>query len=153
MIGRVPFPDYRSSVIGLAIAGNPENDGQLSLPREAVGHQIIPDAQEERRRERLPRDFDGPARAVRYATAIANQLVEPRGLTVCSDVHTGEIELVPGDIAGIAVHSATPVAARSPGQQMMVWKTPALCATVRPKYRRCCYEPARCRRQQGRGPT
>jgi len=43
MISRVPFPNCRSGVIGLAIAGNPENDGHLSPWREAVGHEIIPD--------------------------------------------------------------------------------------------------------------
>ena len=37
MISRVPFPNCRSSVIGLAIAGNPENDGHLSPWQEAVG--------------------------------------------------------------------------------------------------------------------
>jgi hypothetical protein len=30
-------------VIGLAIAGNPENDGHLSPWQEVVGHGIIPD--------------------------------------------------------------------------------------------------------------
>ena len=30
-------------VIGLAIAGDPENDGHLSPWQEAVGHEIIPD--------------------------------------------------------------------------------------------------------------
>jgi hypothetical protein len=43
MISRVPFPNCRGGVIGLAIAGNPENDGHLSPWQEAVGHEIIPD--------------------------------------------------------------------------------------------------------------
>src|SRR6202795_1337253 len=43
MISRVPCPSCRSGVIGLAIAGNPENDGHLSSWQEAVGHEIIPD--------------------------------------------------------------------------------------------------------------
>jgi hypothetical protein len=43
MISRMPFPNCRSSVIGLAIAGNPENDGHLSRRQEAVAHQITPD--------------------------------------------------------------------------------------------------------------
>jgi hypothetical protein len=33
-------------VIGLAIAGNPENDGHLSPWQEAVGHETIPDTHE-----------------------------------------------------------------------------------------------------------
>ena len=40
---RVPFPNCRGGVIGLAIAGNPENDGHLSPWQEAVGHEIMPD--------------------------------------------------------------------------------------------------------------
>jgi hypothetical protein len=37
----LPFPNCRSGVIGLAIAGNPENDGHLSPWQEAIGHEII----------------------------------------------------------------------------------------------------------------
>jgi hypothetical protein len=43
IISRVPFSNCRSGVIGLAIAGNPENDGHLSPWQEAVGHEIVPD--------------------------------------------------------------------------------------------------------------
>jgi hypothetical protein len=42
MSRRVPFPNCRSGAI--AIAGNPENDGHLSLWQEAVVHEIILDA-------------------------------------------------------------------------------------------------------------
>jgi hypothetical protein len=42
-VSRVPFPSCRSGVIGLAIASNPENDGDLSPWQEAIGHEIIPD--------------------------------------------------------------------------------------------------------------
>ena len=43
MVSRVSFPNCRSGVIGLAIVGNPENDGPLSPWQEAIGHEIIPD--------------------------------------------------------------------------------------------------------------
>jgi hypothetical protein len=67
MISRVPFPNCRSGVIGLAIAGNPENDGYLSPWQEAVGHEIIPDNTQERLRER---GNDWPhARALRDAVS------------------------------------------------------------------------------------
>jgi hypothetical protein len=36
----VTFPDCRSGVIGLAIAGNPENDEHLSPWQEVVGAMI-----------------------------------------------------------------------------------------------------------------
>jgi hypothetical protein len=35
MIRRAPIPNCRSGVIGLAIAGNPENEGHLSPRQEA----------------------------------------------------------------------------------------------------------------------
>ena len=53
--------------------------------------------------------FDGPARAVRCASAIA-ETVRPLGISVRSGLHTGEIELKPHDIGGIAVHIASRVA-------------------------------------------
>jgi class 3 adenylate cyclase len=53
--------------------------------------------------------FDGPARAVRCAAAIA-ETVRPLGIAVRSGLHTGEIELKPHDIGGIAVHIAARVA-------------------------------------------
>jgi hypothetical protein len=43
MISRVPSPNCRSGVTGLAITDGPENDGHLSPWQEAVGHEIIPD--------------------------------------------------------------------------------------------------------------
>jgi hypothetical protein len=41
-VSRVPFPNCRGDVIGLAIMGNPENDEHVSPWQEAVGHEIIP---------------------------------------------------------------------------------------------------------------
>jgi pimeloyl-ACP methyl ester carboxylesterase len=47
--------------------------------------------------------FDGPARGVRCAQAIA-RTVRGLGLAVRAGVHTGELELADGNIRGIAVH-------------------------------------------------
>jgi class 3 adenylate cyclase len=47
--------------------------------------------------------FDGPARGVRCAQAIARSL-RGLGIAVRAGVHTGELELAGGDIRGIAVH-------------------------------------------------
>jgi class 3 adenylate cyclase len=47
--------------------------------------------------------FDGPARAVHCAAEIVDS-VKPLGLGVRAGLHTGECELVAGDVAGIAVH-------------------------------------------------
>ena len=63
--------------------------------------------------------FDGPARAVRCASSIA-QTVQPLGITVRSGPHTGEIELKRDDIGGIAVHIAARVAAVAvPGESLV----------------------------------
>lgn len=53
--------------------------------------------------------FDGPARAVRCAQAVRDT-VRDLGLEVRSGLHTGEIEILPNDVGGIAVHVAARVA-------------------------------------------
>jgi pimeloyl-ACP methyl ester carboxylesterase len=60
--------------------------------------------------------FDGPARAIRSAQAIAHDSA-PLGLQVRAGVHTGEVERIGDDVAGIAVHEGARVAASAgPGQ-------------------------------------
>jgi len=60
--------------------------------------------------------FDGPARAVRCAVAIAGAMPEI-GLQVRAGIHTGEIELMGSGIGGIAVHIGARVAALAgPGE-------------------------------------
>ncbi len=51
--------------------------------------------------------FDGPARAVRCACAIA-EAVRPLDIQVRSGLHTGEIEIADNDVQGIAVHISSP---------------------------------------------
>ncbi len=60
--------------------------------------------------------FDGPARAIRCVSALADQ-VRPLGIELRAGVHTGEIELLDNDIAGIAVHIGARIAALAgPGE-------------------------------------
>jgi class 3 adenylate cyclase len=60
--------------------------------------------------------FDGPARAVRCASDIAGA-VRTAGLEIRAGLHTGECELRPADIGGIAVHIAARVMALAgPGE-------------------------------------
>jgi class 3 adenylate cyclase len=60
--------------------------------------------------------FDGPARAVRCASEIVER-VAPLGLEVRTGLHTGECELVGGDVAGMAVHIGARVMAKAePGE-------------------------------------
>lgn len=60
--------------------------------------------------------FDGPARAVHAAHAICRAAAE-LGIEVRVGVHTGEVEVVGSDIAGIAVHIGSRIAdLAGPGQ-------------------------------------
>ena len=60
--------------------------------------------------------FDGPARAIRAAVAIRDQLAE-LDLRLRVGLHTGECELVDGHVRGIAVHIAARVQALAlPGE-------------------------------------
>ena len=47
--------------------------------------------------------FDGPARAIRCAQAI-HEFLQPIGVDVRAGLHTGEVDLVDGEVGGIAVH-------------------------------------------------
>lgn len=49
--------------------------------------------------------FDGAERAVRAATALHRELAA-LDLKLRAGIHSGEVELVPGDIRGVAVHAA-----------------------------------------------
>ncbi len=63
--------------------------------------------------------FDGPARAIRSAHAIAER-VQAIGLEVRSGLHTGEVELVGDHVRGIAVHiGARTVALAGPGEVLV----------------------------------
>jgi class 3 adenylate cyclase len=64
--------------------------------------------------------FDGPARGVRCAQAIIEAL-RPLGLTVRAGLHTGEIELAGGDLAGVGVHIGARVGALAGDGE--VWAT------------------------------
>jgi class 3 adenylate cyclase len=66
--------------------------------------------------------FDGPARAVRCARAI-QQAVRELGLEVRAGLHTGEVELADGGVAGIAVHTGARVAALADGGEVLVSST------------------------------
>jgi DNA-binding SARP family transcriptional activator/pimeloyl-ACP methyl ester carboxylesterase len=66
--------------------------------------------------------FDGPARAVRCAGAIA-QAVGTIGLEVRAGVHTGEIHQEDGEMRGIAVHIAARIMAEAEPGEVLVSST------------------------------
>lgn len=66
--------------------------------------------------------FDGPARAIRCAGSMREK-IRPLGLQVRTGLHTGECELIDGDIGGIAVHIAARVAAVAQSDEVLVSST------------------------------
>jgi class 3 adenylate cyclase/pimeloyl-ACP methyl ester carboxylesterase len=66
--------------------------------------------------------FDGPARAIRCASAIT-EAVKEVGLEVRAGVHTGECEVVDGKVGGIAVHIGARVAKEAEPGEVLVSST------------------------------
>jgi class 3 adenylate cyclase len=72
--------------------------------------------------------FDGPGRAIRCAQALRESL-RPLGVEIRAGLHTGEVEVRDGDIAGIGVHIAARVMdAASPGSLFVSPAVPMLVA-------------------------
>ena len=63
--------------------------------------------------------FDGPARGVRCASAIVQE-IEPLGIEVRAGLHTGECEMIGDDVGGIAVHIGARVAALAGASEVLV---------------------------------
>jgi pimeloyl-ACP methyl ester carboxylesterase len=66
--------------------------------------------------------FDGPARGVRCAQAIADE-IRPLGIEVRAGLHTGECEMIGDDVGGIAVHIGARVAALAGAGEVLVSST------------------------------
>jgi class 3 adenylate cyclase len=66
--------------------------------------------------------FDGPARGIRCAQAILEAL-DGIGIEARSGLHTGEVEVVGDDLAGIAVHIGARVAAAAGPREVLVSST------------------------------
>ena len=66
--------------------------------------------------------FDGPARAIRCALEITEQ-VRDLGMEVRAGVHTGECELIDGQIGGIAVSIGARISALALASQVLVSQT------------------------------
>ena len=66
--------------------------------------------------------FDGPARAIRCAGAITASVRE-LGIEVRAGLHTGECEVIDGELAGITVHIGARVADRAEPGEVLVSST------------------------------
>lgn len=66
--------------------------------------------------------FDGPARAIRCACAIKDE-VRLLDIEIRAGLHTGEIELMENNVGGIAVHIAARVSAKAGAGEVWVSRT------------------------------
>ena len=66
--------------------------------------------------------FDGPARAIKCARAIC-EVVAADGLAVRVGIHTGEVELIGDDVAGMTLHIGARVAALAGPGEVLVSST------------------------------
>ena len=66
--------------------------------------------------------FDGPGRAIRGACAIRDS-AQTLGIDLRAGLHTGEIELIGDDVAGIAVHIGARVLGRAGSGEVLVSST------------------------------
>jgi class 3 adenylate cyclase len=66
--------------------------------------------------------FDGPAQAIRCASAIA-EAVRPLGIEIRAGVHTGEIELANEGVRGIAVHIGARIGALAGPSEVLASST------------------------------
>ena len=66
--------------------------------------------------------FDGPARAIQCAEEIARR-ARSLGIEVRAGVHTGEVEAIGDDIAGIAVHIASRIAGLAEAGEVLASST------------------------------
>jgi pimeloyl-ACP methyl ester carboxylesterase len=66
--------------------------------------------------------FDGPARGVQCACAIAEE-IKLLGIEIRAGLHTGECEMIGDDMGGIAVHIGARVAASADASEVLVSST------------------------------
>lgn len=63
--------------------------------------------------------FESPTRAVRFAVTVSRE-ANGQGLPIRSGVHTGECEIVGGDISGLAVHAAARIMSLASTSEVLV---------------------------------
>jgi class 3 adenylate cyclase len=134
--GKRPLPDPRrvlAAVLFTDIVGSTELAAQLG---DAPWESLLADHNRTVRRQlerfggtaiKVTGDgflatFDGPARAVRGAMAIRDAVAD-LGVQIRAGIHVGEIEVLPDDVAGLAVHIAARVSARAGGGEILVSST------------------------------
>ena len=121
VLATVLFTDIAGSTERAAALGDARWGAVLAQHQEAVAGQVA------RHRGRVVKTtgdgvlatFDGPARAIRAATALIADAAG-LGLEVRAGLHTGECDVVGDDVQGVAVHIAARVMGlAAPGQALV----------------------------------
>jgi class 3 adenylate cyclase len=66
--------------------------------------------------------FAGPTQAIRFAKALPSSM-EPLGIEVRCGIHTGEMEILDDDVAGLAVHIAARISSLAGPSEVLVSRT------------------------------
>ena len=66
--------------------------------------------------------FDGPARAIHCALTVSEE-ARRLGIEIRAGLHTGEVELIEGDVGGITVHTAARVLAEAGASEVWTSRT------------------------------
>jgi class 3 adenylate cyclase len=124
VLATVVFTDIVESTRRAAAVGDRSWKELLGRFRTATTRQVEAHRGREvnRRGDDVLVTFDGPARAVRYAIAV-REAAGDLGIEVRSGLHTGEVELMGDDVAGIAVHIGARVAERAGPGEVLVSRT------------------------------
>jgi class 3 adenylate cyclase/pimeloyl-ACP methyl ester carboxylesterase len=124
VLATVLFTDIVGSTERAAVLGDRRWHGLLEAHRSIVrtelerhrGHEIQTTG------DGFLATFDGPARAIRCATAIRDA-VRSLDIEIRAGLHTGEVELEPTGIAGIAVHVGARICAVAAPGEVLVSRT------------------------------
>ena len=124
VLATVMFTDIVSSTSRAADLGDHAWHGLLDRHNEIVRSQLARFRGQEivTTGDGLLSTFDGPARAIRCAQGIIDD-VGALGLEVRAGLHTGEIEHSGNDVRGLAVHIGARVAALAAPSQVLVSST------------------------------
>jgi class 3 adenylate cyclase len=121
VLATVMVTDIQGSTRLASELGDQEWSGLLEIHSAKVREQIVRYCGIERNHtgDGFLVTFDGPARAIRCAMAIANDLAGI-GIDVRIGLHAGEIEVTDDDVGGIAVHVAARIAGVANPNEILV---------------------------------
>jgi serine/threonine protein kinase len=113
-----------ATVLSMHLPTSESSSHALTRHRAAIEHELewFRGRQVELDSQRLVATFDGPARAVRCASAVITTL-KRSGIDLAAGLHTGECDLVGETLRGLPLELATEVASRAGSGEILVSST------------------------------